>query len=415
MRSLFTHSSQKAARRRTRLSAVATALMVAASAVALVSTPSAAAGPAPADPGPTDDSFYTPPSPLPAGAPGDVIRWRPSPAPQFTGTVNSWQVMYLSTDEDGAPNAVTGTILVPKTANPATAPIVSFASGTHGGAFRCTPSSMLAVGAGYERPAIADMLKSGYAVVMTDYAGYHVNPKTTYITGLSEGRAVIDMVRAGQKLPAAKLSTTAPVFFRGYSQGGGAALWAGQLQPEYGQDVKLAGVVAGGVPGDLVQVTLKLDGSRGFGFLLYALVGLDNAYPEIKLESYLNDAGRAAVADVQNESCTLELLLKYKNKALSEYTTDTPVQDALLAAVAKNKLGTMPVKVPVFQYHGSSDDIVPFGQADTLHKTYCRAGVNLTWKAYPTDHVTGIFDGNADAMTFLKDRVAGTPATPNCP
>lgn len=413
MRSLFTHSSHKAARRKTRLSAVATALMVAASTVALASTPSAAAGPAPADPGPTDDSFYTPPSPLPAGAPGDVIRWRPSPAPQFPGMVNSWQVMYLSADEDGAPNAVTGTILVPKNANPATAPIVSFAAGTHGGAFRCAPSSMLAVGANYERPAILEMIKSGYSVVMTDYAGYHVNPKTTYITGLSEGRAVIDMVRAGQKLPAAKLSTTAPVFFRGYSQGGGAALWAAQLHPEYGQDVKLAGVVAGGVPGDLILVTFGLDGSRGFGFLLYSLVGLNNAYPEIKLGDYLNEAGRAAVADVQNESCTLELLQKYKNKSLDDYTVEPPF-DALVTAAGKNKLGTMPIKVPVFQYHGSSDDIVAFGQADTLHKTYCKAGVNLTWKAYPTDHITGILMGNNDAMTFIKDRVAGTPATPAC-
>ncbi|WP_436497858.1 lipase family protein [Actinokineospora sp. HUAS TT18] len=394
---------------RSKVAAVALALVAA---VAPVAQAQPVAPVKAAQPVPADDAFYIPPSPLPAGAPGDIIRSRVSKSGQFSDTVNSWQVMYLSTDEHDRPNAVTGTILVPKNVNPATAPIVSFAVGTHGGAFRCTPSNMISIGALYERPAVADMLKAGYAVAVTDYAGYHPNPKTTYITGRSEGHAVIDVVRAGQKLD--KLSKTSKVFFRGYSQGGGAALWGAQLQPSYGTDVNLAGVVAGGVPGDLVLVTLGLDGSRGFGFLLYALIGLDNAYPEIKLASYLNDAGRAAVADLQESSCTLELLVKYKGKSLSDFTVDTPVQDPLLAAVAQNKLGGMPVKVPVMQYHGASDDIVALGQADTLHKTYCRAGVNLFWKTYPVDHITGIYQGNADAMTFLKDRVAGTPAVSNC-
>ncbi|HVK25817.1 MAG TPA: lipase family protein [Actinokineospora sp.] len=402
MRTLFSRTKGKAA-----LAALAVTLIAAVTPAAQAQSVVAAV-----DPGPADDSFYVPPSPLPAGAPGDVIRWRVSKSGQFSDTVNSWQVMYLSTDEHDRPNAVTGTVLVPKNVNPSAAPIVSFAVGTHGGAFRCTPSNMISIGALYERPAVADMLKAGYAVAVTDYAGYHPNPKTTYITGRSEGHAVIDVVRAGQKL--SKLSTTSKVFFRGYSQGGGAALWGAQLQPTYGADVNLAGVVAGGVPGDLVLVTLGLDGSRGFGFLLYALIGLDNAYPEIKLASYLNDAGRAAVADLQTSSCTLELLVKYKGKSLSDFTVDTPVQDPLLAAVAQNKLGGMPVKVPVLQYHGSADDIVAPGQADTLHKAYCRAGVNLFWKTYPVDHITGIYQGNADAMTFLKDRVAGTPAVSNC-
>src|SRR6185369_2586696 len=81
--------------------------------VALVLTtafaPTAAAAPAP-----LDDTFYVPPSPLPAGKPGDVIRWRPSNAGPRAASVDAWQVMYLSTNALGQPDAVTGTVLVPK-------------------------------------------------------------------------------------------------------------------------------------------------------------------------------------------------------------------------------------------------------------------------------------------------------------
>src|SRR5271168_562495 len=65
--------------------------------------------------GPSDQSFYTPPSPLPSGSPGTLIWYRPttvnlgSSAPAVT----AYDVLYLSTDEVGNPDAVTGTVIVP--------------------------------------------------------------------------------------------------------------------------------------------------------------------------------------------------------------------------------------------------------------------------------------------------------------
>ncbi|MEJ2855889.1 lipase family protein [Saccharothrix sp. CCNWLW140] len=329
--------------------------------------------------------------------------------------MRAWQVMYHSTDALGRPNVVTGMILIPRSVDPATAPIVSFASGTYGPAFRCTPSEMERIGASYEQPAINDMLNAGYAVVMTDYEGYHPDPKTTYITGRSEGHAVIDVVRAAQKLPGTGLSRTAKVVFRGYSQGGGASLWAAQLQPEYAPELNLVGAVGGGVPADLVQVSLQLDGKLGFGFLAYSLIGLDNAYAELDLENYLNEAGKAEFARMQREACTLELLLDYRGKRLSEYTTSSPVlTPPWLARVQENKLGGTAIRVPVHEYHGTRDDIVDFAQHKALRDTYCKAGVAVDWKTYDTDHITGVYLGNAAAAAFIADRFAGRPATSNC-
>ncbi|WP_312005152.1 lipase family protein [Streptomyces sp. B1866] len=370
-------------------------------------------------PTPEDDAFYTPPSPLPQGKPGDIIRARPAKAgpPTARSLANAWQIMYLSTDALGKPNAVTGMVFVPKAvSDPSQLPVIGFAPGTQGSSYKCAPSLQTDHGSFYEQAALKDMLTAGYAVAMTDWEGYHPKPTTTYMTGKAMGPALIDAVRAAQRLPEGKLSADSKVVFRGFSQGGGGSAWAGQLQPTYAPELKLIGVVAGGVPADLVQVGLPLNGKFGYGLYFNALIGLDHAYPELKMDSYLNDAGKAAVADFQDNSCVYELLKNYSGKQNSDYFAKNPLTTQEWGARLKeNKLGAEPIKVPVFQYHGTKDQLVAFNQASKLRDTYCAAGVNLTWKTYETDHLTGISRGNADAMTFIADRLAGTPATPNCP
>lgn len=68
----------------------------------------------------------------------------------------------------------------------------------------------------------------------------------------------------------------------------------------------------------------------------------------------------------------------------------------------------------MFLYHATGDQLVQFAQADAVHKTYCAAGVAETWKTYDTDHITLVYTGNADVRAFVKDRIAGKPATAAC-
>jgi pimeloyl-ACP methyl ester carboxylesterase len=370
---------------------------------------------APALPGPFDDSFYTPPSPLPAGNPGDVVRWRPSVALLNLANANAWQVMYLSTNGRGQRNTVTGTVLVPKNVDPATAPVVGFAVGTQGPAFKCTASKAIERGTFYDQLAVDRLITAGYAVAITDYEGYSPTTTPTYIIGQSEGPAVIDSVRAAQRLPAAGLSGSAKVAFQGYSQGGGAALWAAEKQPSYAPELNLVGVAAGGVPGDLNAVAAGLDGQIGFGFLAFAAVGLDAAYPELNLDSYLNDTGRAELNKAKQEACVVELLANYAFKKTSDFTTTNPLPTpAWQARLAENRLGQGTIRVPVFQYHAEFDEIVATPQAEALMRTYCAKGVRLTWKTYVAEHLLGIVAGLDDSFAFLQDRIAGRPATSTC-
>lgn len=396
---------------RRRLTVLITAVLAT---LGVAATPAAGQASAPL-PGPFDDSFYLPPTTLPAGSPGDIVRWRQSVPLLNLLNASAWQVMYLSTNALGQRDAVTGTVLVPKNVNPATAPIVGFAVGTQGPAFKCTASKAIERGTLYDQSSVNRLLEAGYAVAITDYEGYSPTTTPTYVTGQSEGPAVIDAVRAAQRLPAAGLSTRAKVAFQGYSQGGGAAMWAAERQPGYAPEMNLVGVAAGGVPADLNEVAAQLDGGLGFGVLAFAASGLDAAYPELDLDSYLNETGRTEIAKARNDACVGELILNYAFRTIDDFTTTNPLPTPQWQArLAENKLGRGTVGVPVFQYHATHDEVVATPQAEALMRTYCAKGVRVTWKTYLGEHVIGFAAGADDSFAFISDRIAGRPATSTC-
>ncbi|GAA2606310.1 lipase family protein [Actinomadura fulvescens] len=376
---------------------------------------------------PSQDPFYTPPSPLPAGKPGDIIRSRPS---VFTvdpfgktpfGGVKSWQVLYRSESVQGAPIAVSGTVLVPTKAWTGTGkrPLVSYTVGTRGLGDACAPSYTLTQGLDYEELFIADALSKGWAVAVTDMEGLGTPGQHTYEVGGSQGKAVLNMARAAQRLPEADLAN-APTGIWGYSQGGTSAGWAAQLATTYAPELQLKGVVAGGVPADLRAVADNLDGSLFIALMFMAAVGYDTAYPELNLDRYLNDRGRALLAKAK-DVCLLSFdgvatLFDTAFKKISDYTTTNPLQTPeWRARLDANKLGATAPSVPVFQPHATFDQIIPLKQADELHKSWCAKGANVTWKTYLlAEHVLGALQSEPDAVAFLGDRFAGKPTQGNC-
>jgi fermentation-respiration switch protein FrsA (DUF1100 family) len=358
--------------------------------------------------GPDGDAFYTPPDPLPAGRPGDVIRYRPLGTPPGTdpGLARSYLVMYLSRTATGRPTAITGTILVPVSSNTRTAPIVGVAPGTQGLGDQCAASKALAKGLLFSEYYLTNLLKRGWAVAMTDYEGLGTPGDHTYIVGRSAAHALIDVVRAAQRLPVAELAKSGPVAFYGYSEGGGASGWAGQLQPSYAPEMRLTGIAAGGVAADLYAVARSLDGSLAAGLLGYAAIGMDAAYPELKLDSYLTPFGRTAIA-MQRTSCTFDGVSPYVFAPLSRFVDPDPLDTrAWQRRLTQNSLGRIAPTAPVFLWHGLVDEVLPFSQADALRKAWCDRGVRVTWRPFMAEHATGAI-GSVDAIAFLGDRFAG--------
>ncbi|GHH65851.1 lipase family protein [Promicromonospora soli] len=355
-----------------------------------------------------DDDFYTPPDPLPDGADGEVVRWREEPRQL---SARNYLVMYHSTNATGHDVPVTGRVLVPGTAwrGDGPRPIVSVASGTRGVGDSCAPSRWL----DYERPFIEPMLLAGWAVVVTDYEGLGTPGMHTYVVGQSEGRAVIDMVRAATNLPATGLRAGGKVAFSGYSQGGGGAMWAGELQPDYAPELDLVGVAAGGVPADLTEVAESLDGQVGFGFLLLAAYGLDAAYPELDLDSYLNERGRETF-EREKDAC-VDVTLTHAFQNIGMFTATNPLRAPdWQARLDENRLGANPPDVPIRLFHGTLDEIIAPGQARTLRNEYCAAGAEVQWEWHVGEHVSTMVTGAPGVVAFLDRRFRDRPFLVHC-
>ncbi|MDI1261293.1 lipase family protein [Aquabacterium sp.] len=373
--------------------------------------------------GPSGIAFYTAPASL-TGTHGDLISYR-------TATVNlganapavkAWNVLYQSTDSVGAANAVTGTVIVPTTAWAGTGerPIISYAVGTHGLAQPCAPSLQLAGGTDYETANIAAALKAGYAVLVTDYAGYTTGSTPTYLAGASQGNAVLDIVRAASQVPSVGLSATAKTAIWGYSQGGQSASFAAERKATYAPSLNLVGVAAGGTPADFITTAKYLDGSNGASFLFGGVVGLAEQYPAaIPLNTLANATGQAAIARAKNQ-CVFEALFDLMNHSLSEYTVGNQTLDQLVAVPAINAtlkaqdLGSTKVTVPLYQYHGQADEFIPIEQHVELKRKYCAKFSNVYFDVYPSEHIVTQFQAAPTVLTWFGDRFNGKGATSSC-
>jgi hypothetical protein len=367
------------------------------------------------------DDFYTAPSPLAIGAPGALIRTQP--APVLLAGVRATTVMYHSRTAHNDDVAVTGTVFTPTApwtgAGPR--PWVDLAVGTQGLGPQCAPSKQFVANTESEIEPVAAALTRGWGVAVSDYEGYTSGSTPTYVAGLSEGHTVLDMARAARALAGTGISSATPWATMGYSQGGGASSWAASLAPSYAPDINLITDVSGGVPADVRNVAESLDGNVGAGLMLDALVGLQQADPErFPLDPTLNETGRAAVATVKTQ-CVVQTLASFPFSRFSQFSqgSETIQQfDArpdVASVFAENNLGDRPAPtVPILQYHGVADEIVPLGQARALHDQWCAKGARAVFTLVAGDHIAAETAGLPAAIGWLSDRFAGLPAPTGC-
>ncbi|WP_190816014.1 lipase family protein [Saccharopolyspora pogona] len=333
---------------------------------------------------PADDPFYRPPTPLPPGAPGTLIRARPVTALRSTGepvAAKVWQILYRSNSAIGRPNAVSGTVLVPNIPWPGEdRPIITFAVGTHGLGSQVAPSYLLRTGTEPETELIAVALDRGWAVVITDYEGLGTPGTHTYTVGRPQGHAMLDAARAAQRLPGSGLGTDCPVGIWGYAQGGQASAFAGELHPTYAPELPIRAAAAGAVPIDLLDILHRNDGVFT-GPVLAGLVGHAAAYPDLPFDELLTDAGRIAVDQVR-ELGAPELVTRFLGRELSDFLDTSGLFEhprwraRLVESVAGRNGGPV---VPTLVYHSTDDEIVPFAFGERLRDSYRAAGTPVRW------------------------------------
>nr|WP_246540803.1 lipase family protein [Mycobacterium spongiae] len=391
-------------------------------------------------------AFYTPPDPLPAGRPGDLIRSEPSrlvlePSGQLgailaTGT----RIMYRSIDSRGNPIAVTGTYFEPDNPWPGDGPrpLLSYAPGTQGQGDQCAPSRLFNQGIhwspfldfapNYEETFVATMVARGFAIVMTDYEGLGTPGVHTYVNRLSEAHAVLDAARAAQRLPNTSLERHGPVAFWGYSQGGGAVAAAAELAATYTPDLDVVGTFSGAPPADLVELLPYLDGNALVGVAGYLINGIIYAYPEFAEVLYdkMTPRGLDLLAKTRHQ-CVPETGLKFLFRHLQPYFTEDLYQlvakEPFKTLFDAQRIGRYKPTAPVFIDANRYDPLVPWTQANQLGRDWCAQGADVQFwtneqppflNKTSTNHVLTLFVDGERGMQWITDRFNGLPTTPNC-
>lgn len=391
-------------------------------------------------------AFYTPPDPLPPGAPGDLIRTEPSrlvlePSGQLgaimaTGT----RIMYRSTDSRGNPMAVTGTYFEPFNRWPGAGPrpLVVYGPGTQGLADQCAPSRLFNQGIhfapflditfNYESLFIATMVARGFAVVMTDYQGLGTPGVHTYVNRVAQADAMLDAGRAAQRLPGTSLDPGGPIALMGYSQGGGASAAAVELAGTYAPELSVVGAYAGAPPTDLQDQIAFLDGSAMAGLIGYALNSVIATYPEVgeKVQATLSPMGRKLLADTRTQ-CVTETVLRFRFKRAQDFfvsdISQLVTEPVFRRLFDEQRIGRHRPVAPVLVLANRFDPLVPWAPAAQLARDWCAQGADVQFwtneqpplfNKLAVNHALPYLVDGERALQWLADRFNGLPTTPNC-
>jgi pimeloyl-ACP methyl ester carboxylesterase len=257
------------------------------------------------------------------------------------------------------------------------------------------------------------LVDRGWTYVATDYEGLGTDGVHPYLVGVSEGRGVIDIVRAAQQLPASGVTPDSQVVVYGHSQGGHAALMTGDIAGEYAPEMDIVGTIAVAPVGDLSLIENTMSGGGGAGgFGLMLLAGFLDAYPELSVDAVADDEWMPLVEQVA-ETCTADAF------ALAGTATgprpngnDDP---AWKTALDQNSPGNVVPVAPVLMVHGDADPVVPSVLSELIHGKYCALGAASQRTIYPgADHGSVLFQSLPDVLSWIDDRLAGGPAPENC-
>lgn len=369
-------------------------------------------------PSPDEDPFYAAPTDLASHPNGTVLGARTITLLGLPIPVNAWQLRYRTTDSEENPQLNVTTVLVPPVPWDGPRPVLSYQVPENSLDTRCAPSFTLRGGrnstdmaaVAQDAPFIADALRRGWAVVVSDYEG----PQSRLFDGVTSGRGVLDGIRAARSFSPAGIDAASPIGAWGYSSGAFATLWAAQLRQEYAPDVGFVGVSAGGVPTDIPTMAQRADGDVG---AILILLGLARNEPDSGLADLLNDQGRSALRAADTSACGADLAQKYPDIHIDDLAAvpNLPANPAFRDAAIPNELGGTAPDTPLYLYHSVSDEKIPVAGYTALVDTYCANGATLTatHSLFP-GHIGAAAGEALGSMNFLADRFAGTPQAPGC-
>jgi acetyl esterase/lipase len=351
-----------------------------------------------------------------AGPPGSIIRTEPMRDSWFGA--HTLRVLYRSTGLKGEPIAVSGAVIVPGGAPPPGGwPVVAWAHPTTGIVPHCAPT--LAILFFQQIPGLRMVLENGFAIAATDYPGLGTPGPHPYLVGESEGRAILDSIRAAHALPGAHVSTRSILW--GHSQGGQAVLYAGKLARSYAPDISVLGIVAAAPATDLGAL-MRADIATAGGKNLLAMTlwswnkVFDASMSKIVVPEAIPEVDKLAEICLESpiDIRPRQLIGKYLMGAFLK-TGDPTGIEPWKSLLAKNSIGSLPPDIPLLVAQGTKDNVVDPPVTAAYVKTLCAAGSRVETLLYDgVGHGMISRDAAKPSVDWIAGRFAGTRAPSNC-
>jgi alpha-beta hydrolase superfamily lysophospholipase len=352
-------------------------------------------------------SFYSTPTPLPRGQPGELIRAAEFDEYQLPEGVSASRILYHSRSASGKDVAASGVVLTPDQAPPAGGwPIIAWAHGFTGIARHCAPSLMRNLNEG---PFLAMYVKLGYAVVATDYTGLGTNFKNASIDMQSDAGDVIYSIAAAR--------AAAPQLGRkwvamGESAGGLAALTVAELESDIRDPDYLGSIAISGIAD--AKEFYELSAKDTLPALLVVLAyEIQSLYPQFQTNQMLTEKGLAFYSQLE-KACVV--------RSRDPDTIAAPVlkpgwkEDSVVERfLARNTIGQKPAYRPLLVVSSDADPAVRTGMTARAVARLCRQRDVVQFRGYQSSEFASVLgDSVRDQLTWIQARFAGRPASSNC-
>jgi acetyl esterase/lipase len=333
--------------------------------------------------------------------------------------MRAWRVQYWTMNDGNRPIRVSGMVIAPD-ARSVGKPrrVIAWTHGLVGIAQRCAPS--LGTDNFTVIPALDEAIRRGYTIVAPDYPGLGSKMVHPVLVGISEGRSVLDAIRAARSIPEADAGQTFAVW--GESQGGHAALWTGQIWQKYAPDLKLVGVAAIVPPTDL-----RRNFSEGSDLRVRALL---TAYTGVSWSRYygapLSTFGSRTVQGVMGrlaDNNCVQFSAKPKlgtilgvvvvQRAIREL--DLGTKEPWMHLMRTNSPSPSAIPVPAFIATGTGDTIVAPVVVRDFARAACKLGKSIRFISVKGGgHATVARSEARWTLGWIDERFAGRPAPQNC-
>lgn len=267
-------------------------------------------------------------------------------------------------------------------------------------------------------PGLAALIAARDIVVAADYRGLGAPGAHPYLVGDSEAEDVLDGARAARSLLGPAASNAVVVL--GYSQGGQAALFAGEIAPTYAPELFLAGVASVAPVTSVLELAPSGDRPPPSGqsaFTAMALFAWAHHYRTFTLASVLTPAGLAGLTAVST-SCINGVASLYDAVAPTRFFLPGWQQDpAVRAANQANRPGGAPTSAPILVVQGTADEVVPYAQTTAfVADRLCRDQYDTV--DYLVEHDDGhsqVLDSAATGIDrWISARFTGGPMSDSC-